>query len=344
MEQEGRNIVILFDGTGNEPGENKTNVIKIAELLKKPEQNKKPEQIIFYDTGVGTLNNIGTLLRSLRYKIGQVVGKAFGYGLKKNILDGYKFLMQHYKPQDRLYIFGFSRGAFTARKFTDLVAKYGVLNKGNENLFPQLLKAYFSKQPPDDFWLNLSHPCIPYFIGVWDTVASMGYFSGKKFFNNKLNKKIKFACHAISIDEKRKHFPVRLWSESNLSDKQKVFQVYFPGVHSDVGGWYKEDGLSDITLKWMLQNAKHAGLSLRKDWEEKIQPEPNGTLHNSKTFFWLWAELLDFRKWNKSARRVIPKKSKVHQSVEDRLNYNPENLDIEQAQFGEHIFRDSNAE
>ena len=169
------------------------------------------------------------------------------------------------------------------------------------------------------------HECKPYFIGVWDTVASLGHFYGKRFFDAKLHGEIKFGYHAISIDEKRKKFPVNLWDETKKQPKQTIEQVWFAGVHSDVGGWYPQRGLSDSALKWMLLKAKAAGLRLRDGWDskEKINPDPTHkkSLHESREGF--------YRLWRK-VQRKIPEKALIHQSVFDRINagigYNPSNL------------------
>jgi len=335
-----KNIVLLFDGTGNKPGKNNTNVVKSAELIL---NNKDEGQITFYDPGVGISNKTTPFNHYLRSKIGIFFGKTFGYGVINNIAQGYKFLMQNFEPNDRVYILGFSRGAFTARKTADVLAKYGLLNQGSENLLHSMLKAYLSGKKPTLFWQNMTRCCVPHFIGVWDTVSSLGYILSKKFTNNILHPKIIYACHALSIDEKRKHFAPWLWDEELCCPNQKILQVWFPGVHSDVGGWYKEAGLSDIALKWMLLNAEWCEIKLNDQWEDKIDPKPNDMLHDSKTLFWRCMEIICFKKWKKPALREITENSKIHNSVKARKIYRPKNVDFKLAGFGEHLLKNSDA-
>ena len=107
---------------------------------------------------------------------------------------------------------------------------------------------------------------------MWDTVASLGYFFGKRFFDDNLHKKITYGYQAADIDEKRKKFPVSLWDEKNKAPEQTIEQVWFPGVHCDVGGFYDERGLSDGTLNWMIQKAKSAGVKFKDNSQENIAP------------------------------------------------------------------------
>ena len=168
------------------------------------------------------------------------------------------------------------------------------------------------------FKATYCHECKPHFIGVWDTVGSLGWIYGKKFFNAKLNPDIVNAYHAISIDEKRKKFPVSLWDERNVAPHQTVEQVWFAGVHSDVGGWYDQRGLSNITLIWMLENAQKHGLRLQQGWRERINVNPLDEMHNSYTGLW--------RLWRPAIRK-IPEGAKIHESVLIRAkafeDYNP---------------------
>ena len=261
----GKNIIICCDGTGNEYGTNNTNVVGVYEAFVRDQ-----DQLAFYDPGVGTFDVLG---RTLGEKVGYLLGLGFGWGLQKNIEDAYAYLMDHYEPKknDRIYLFGFSRGAYTARSLAGMLFKCGLLQKGSHNLLPYASKMYNTKGNDDTaegFKETYCHTCEPHFIGVWDTVASLGRIYGGRFFDDKLRgKNIKFAYHAISIDEKRKKFPVSRWDETKERPPElTIEQVWFPGVHSDVGGWYPEKGLSDSALKWMLLKAKAAGIHLRDGW------------------------------------------------------------------------------
>ncbi len=309
-----KNIIICCDGTDNKFGRHNTNVVKLFQRL----NCRIPEQKGFYDPGVGTYSPKG--------RVEEQMGKAFGYGLQKNIEDAYLYLMNTYHQEDKIYLFGFSRGAFTVRALAGMLNKCGLLEKGSINLIPfasQIYNTRNNSQTAAGFKKTFCRTCIPHFIGVWDTVASLGYFMGKKFFNTKLNAKINFGYQAVSIDEKRKKFPISLWDKSNSTSGQIIEQVWFPGVHSDVGGSYKETGLSDGALKWMIQKAEAAGVIFKKNWQQNIAPDPaekNG-MHESRKYFW--------KLWN-PVQRHIPENSLIHQSVFDRIDakigYNPKNL------------------
>lgn len=308
-----KNIVVCCDGTGNEYGDENTNVVKLFERLVRDQ-----DQIAFYDPGVGTFSVFG---RNLGKKIGYIMGMGFGYGLTENIEDAYVYLMDHYEPGDRVFLFGFSRGAFTARALAGMLHKVGLLQKGSNNLIPYATKIYNTRKNQDvadGFKKAFCHECKPHFVGVWDTVGSLGLWLGRKFFDARLNPDVANACHAISIDEKRKKFPVSIWDETALASHQRVEQVWFVGVHSDVGGSYKEVGLSDIALLWMLERAEACGMRLRPDWRDKIAPDPFGEIHKSRKGLWcIWPPV----------DRVIPDGAKIHRSAIERMagdpNYKP---------------------
>lgn len=310
-----KRIIICYDGTGNEYGQNNTNVVKIIESL-----DKDKKQIFFYDPGVGTLNIFG---RTIGRHIGILLGKAFGFGLQQNIEDGYEYLMNRFNPCDKVYIFGFSRGAFTARALAGMLHKFGLLHKGNKNLIPYVSKMYKKhnisikkrdsnvkdKNEKDEiakgFKQTFSQECKPHFIGVWDTVGSLGYFYGKKF-DTKLNHDVKYAYQAIAIDEKRKKFPVNIWDDKAKLDYQVIEQVWFPGVHSDVGGWYKDRSLSDIAFAWLMDKASSCGITLKKDWENSLEQDALGDIHESRKGWW--------RFW-RPVTRVIPVDARIHYST-----------------------------
>lgn len=326
-----KNIIICYDGTGNEYSANNTNVVHVFESILRDEN-----QVAFYDPGVGTFSSLG---RTLGKKVGKILGLAFGAGLQQNIEDGYEYLMNRYNPGDKIFLFGFSRGAFTARALAGMLYNFGILQKGSKNLIPYVTKMYnnmsisrfthtkSSSSPQDinkrdiinNFKQTFCHECKPHFIGVWDTVGSLGLFLGKKFFDVKLNKDIKFAYQAMAIDEKRKKFPVSLWDENTKKDEQVIEQVWFAGVHSDVGGSYEVRHLSDISFEWMMEKASNCDLKLKSDWKDILTPEATGKIHNSRSGFWkLW----------RPVERKINEGSKIHQSVFERiqnqeLNYNP---------------------
>lgn len=313
-----RTIVVCSDGTSNKYEEHNSNVVAVFEAI-----TRDAEQIGFYDPGVGTFDPLG---RFIGQRVGKVLGNAFGWGLQKNIEDAYEFLMNHYRAGDRLFLFGFSRGAYAVRALGGMLHKCGLLHKGSRNLIPYASAIYNSRGNEaiaEGFKDTFCRPCKPFFVGVWDTVGSLGYFFGKRFFDARLHPETPYGYHAISIDEQRKKFLPSIWDEGRKGNGQTVEQVWFPGVHSDVGGGYPERGLSDGAFVWMMRRAEQAGLRLRPDWEDRRAPDPaeKEALHQSRKGFWkLWRKV----------HRDIPDGSRVHRSAEDRLKadmgYNPPNL------------------
>lgn len=299
------NIIVCCDGTGNSYGANNTNVVDLYASIVRDD-----DQIANYDPGVGTFSVFGRILGA---RVGVLMGKAFGFGLTENIEDAYRYLMDRYQPDDKLFLFGFSRGAFTARALAGMLNKVGLLQKGSVNLIPYASDIYNTRnndQIAAGFKKTYCNECKPHFVGVWDTVGSLGWWYGKKFFNTRLNKDVGHAYQAISIDEKRKKFPISIWEEEALEPSQNVVQVWFAGVHSDVGGWYTERDLSDIALIWMLENAHREGLRLKDGWRERLNPKPQGKIHESRTGFW--------RLWRPAIRK-IPEGAKIHTSVLKRI-------------------------
>ena len=249
-----KNIIICCDGTGNEFSTHNTNVVNTYQATV-----RNNEQVAFYDPGVGTFNIFG---RRFGKYIGIKLGEAFGYGLTDNIEDAYFYLMENYEVGDKIFLFGFSRGAFTVRALSGMLQKVGLLQKGSNNMIPYATQMYLTlnNNPlAESFKKTYSHECIPHFIGVWDTVGSLGLFFNKDFIDIRLHD-VPNAYHAVSIDERRKKFPVTLWSQRNPKENQIIEQVWFPGVHSDIGGSYDERHISDITLHWMLRKAQKHGM------------------------------------------------------------------------------------
>jgi uncharacterized protein (DUF2235 family) len=247
-----------------------------------------------------------------------MMGLAFGYGLRDNLKDAYLFLMQHYDRDDRIFLFGFSRGAYTVRALAGMIHRAGLLNRGNENLVEHAIKRYFEpvRRQPD--WKGMARfkkyfgrDCTIHFVGVWDTVKAVGVFRRSLILPNTADMSgVQHGRHAVALNEKRSKYRTNLWTCPN---GEPFAQVWFAGAHSDVGGGYVESGLSDIALEWMLKEAEKFGLLHDAADPHALKPDPAGKKHNPLLPFW-W--LLGWR------RRKVPDGGAqapwVHDSVRQR--------------------------
>ena len=339
-----KKIILCADGTWNEPvtrtGEQldpkSTNVYKMSRALVNDTPSghddmslpsDRSAQWIFYDQGVGT------------EKFNKIRGGLFGRGLSKNIVELYSRLAQSYRPGDEIYCFGFSRGAYTVRSLLGLIHRCGIIEKYDEARAAEALKLYRTRGD----WLNGREKIAAFkqryswdarvtFIGVWDTVGALGIPVGRlrrltlgrtQFHDVKLGSEVKHAYHAVSIDEKRESFRPALWDTSECTKSQSVEQVWFSGVHANIGGGYPDTGLSDIALEWMVEKAQRAGLSFHDDWRRLVSLNPNyrGELVESRTHFWGALP---------THERLIRTDEPIHSSVIRRLEvdstYDPANI------------------
>ncbi len=301
-----KRIIVCCDGTWNKPDnflngvKIKTNVQKIYEGIDdKLDRNANGErkQVKFYGAGVGT---------GFGFK-DQLLGGAFGSGIDKNIQDAYKFLMWNYEMDDQIFLFGFSRGAYTVRSLAGLIRNCGVMKPDYLHLVNEAYSLYRDRTPlthPDSDLMKAFKNCYAienetnvYFIGVWDTVGALGVPSSfhslnKKyqFHDVKLSSTIKYAYQALSIDEKRKVFEPTLWEVNQQNNDQFCEQVWFPGAHSDVGGGYPETGLSNISLMWMLEKASNAGLAFQQNFISTIVTNSSEELHKASAAWYLFTK------------------------------------------------------
>ena len=283
MEQiRNRNIVICCDGTGNQYGRNNTNVVKLFEMLVSSDDQK-----IFYDPGVGTTSK--AFFEPIQ-KLGNLLFQALGSDLQRNVEDAYYYLMNVYQKGDQIFLFGFSRGAHTARRLASMLEKCGLLHRGSENMIRYASWMYLNEKDPEileGFRSTFSRPCPVHFIGVWDTVSALSSLLPRPKLDGYLSEKVRFAYHAVAIDERRLQFPPNLWIEKDIDKKgQVVEQVWFAGVHSNVGGWYDERGLSNIALDWMAKKAVAADLRLYPGAIENIAVDALDKQHESWSGVW----------------------------------------------------------
>lgn len=299
-----RQLIVCCDGTNNNltGRSNDTNVTQLCELLTPALNN----QLLYYDPGVG---NPGELPgASTGDKISRTYerlhGLVFGKGIYENIAECYRFLMRNWRPGDEIFMFGFSRGAFTARSVGGLVTQFGILRPDMDVLVPTLLHLYFSDRKDDeteyarirdqisDMYTDEAARTAPvWFMGVWDTVASVG----SPLFSRKItaaptirNKNFRHVRQALALDEYRRNFLPRPYVIEKGYDYaahgQSIGQQWFSGAHCDVGGGYSnaEAGLSQQSLSWMLEEAASCRLRFR---QEVLIP---GTPHLDPAKLELW--------------------------------------------------------
>ena len=205
-----KNIVICCDGTSNEFGDHNSNVVKLYQLLRR----NGTDQLAYYDPGVGTISSYQSLTR-LGRKFKSLLGLGFGLGLTKDIQDAYWFLMQNYDPGDRIFLFGFSRGAYTVRAIAAMLHKCGLLYDDNVNLLPEatrIFKTFGNAEIAKSFKETFSRSCDVHFLGLWDTVTSVGrIWDPARLPCTSANSSVAIVRHAISIDERRAFFRQNLW-------------------------------------------------------------------------------------------------------------------------------------
>lgn len=339
-----KNIVLCCDGTNNEFGNENTNVVKLYHVLR----HDTPEQIAYYHPGLGSMGAPGALTPFAKTWT-KLFGLGFGFGLSQHLMDLYQYVMEHYEPGDNLYVFGFSRGAYTARALCSILHIFGLVRCDDTVLIPysiRLLKSWgeeANREIAGQFRATFSSQEVkPHFVGVWDTVSSVGSLHDPvKLPFAAFNPDITIGRHAISIDERRAFYRQNLWSPKSGQD---IRQVWFSGVHCDIGGGYpeSESGLSKITLHWMLCEARKAGMHLDEDKAGLIlgsrgsgfaKPDPTAKLHDSLKSWW-WAEVIPRRYFNPSTqskhwkvpmgrRRFIRAGSHIHESVFQRMHADP---------------------
>lgn len=268
-----KRIIVCCDGTWNDvdsPSQD-TNVFRIARAI----HGENGAQIVLYLQGIGTTG----------LKLADLIEGAIGLGVDDNIRSAYMFIAQNYvPPEDEIFLFGFSRGAYTARSLAGFIGACGLLERQNLDKLPAAWSYYRGAAPhsAEDFMAKHATEChsepIIRFLGVWDTVGAMG-IPGKAFTasNQQLYgfhdtgpcRLVKHGCHALALDENRHSFVPTLWTGSPHPGTT-IEQVWFAGAHADVGGGYRTRELADIPLLWMARKAADDGLPL--DWS--CLPDP----------------------------------------------------------------------
>jgi uncharacterized protein (DUF2235 family) len=285
-----KRIVVCCDGTWNadDTQTDDTNVALIARSIHGSQQTGGILQIVLYLRGVGTTG----------LKLETFIEGATGVGVDDNIRSAYQFICQNYVPGDKIFLFGFSRGAFTVRSLAGLITACGILFRQSLSALPDAWKYYRSPKPhsPTAFASRSKAQChvepTITFLGVWDTVGSLGIPGGLLAASNKEkfafhdtspSLTVKCAAHALAIDEHRRDFTPTFWTGS-LPAGCTIQQVWFAGAHSDVGGGYRTRSLANIPLQWMAKQAEAAGLAI--DWKclpETSALDPTAPSHDSSS-------------------------------------------------------------
>jgi uncharacterized protein (DUF2235 family) len=324
-----RNLVVCCDGTSNEIGRLLSNVLKLYRVADKSDQ-----QVTFYQPGIGTIampDSWGRWRQAFRsaFEMGT------GYGMDRDVLNAYRFLCQHYEDGDRIFLFGFSRGAYTVRVLAGMIYLIGLLRAHQVNFAGYALKAYKLAKRSDGYQLAhdfsevvLPQPTPIHFMGVWDTVASVIVPGRLPFSNLHLeelpfttdNPAVKTFRQASAVDERRRMFRRESWAPgqmfkpnrfaSGTTPAQDAKEVWFAGCHSDVGGGFLEEqsALAKIPLLWMIEQAKTSGLRVRTQMINHIvkgmprkgartytKPSAAGPLHNSMVWYWWLIEWIPKR-------------------------------------------------
>jgi uncharacterized protein (DUF2235 family) len=353
-----KNIVICCDGTGNEYGDNNSNVIQLYRSL----IIDGKRQVGYYHPGIGTEGS-PTSTNKIESFFSIVGGLAFGVGFLRYVSDAYRYLMDVYEQGDNVYLFGFSRGAYTVRALAGVLQMFGLLCPGNDGLISYVVRMYAKRtrkadglkhtfQVASGFKETFCRPCPMHLVGVWDTVSSIGWvWDPLKLPYTARNPDMMHGRHATSIDERRCYFRNNMWGSPFPG--QDIKQVWFSGVHSDIGGSYPsaEAGLSQIALQWMLCEAVSLGLLVDPQRAadilngtspySAIPPNPLQRVHRSLNKWWWLLEIfphsyydstLQKKRWRipLGAPRTIPPGSVVHESVWQKLSadptYHPPNL------------------
>jgi uncharacterized protein (DUF2235 family) len=327
-----KRLIVCCDGTWQDlESPYPSNVVKLSQAVKPVATDGTP-QIVFYDAGIGTESQ-------------KLSGGTAGVGIDRNIQDGYRFLSLNYVPGDEIYLFGFSRGAYTVRSLVGMMYCSGLLDRANVTKAGQAYELYRNRdvKPTDNeavqYRRNYGDRVPITLIGCFDTVGALGIpvppifrafqpmlHRRYQFYDTTLNHCVQNALHAMAIDEIREVFDVTPMTKNPKAENQRVIQKWFPGHHGCVGGGTEENrGLSDAALKWMIDSIGELGLGLELDVSAiptGIQPNYECNFNNSPGFFKLAGIKL---------REVGDALEELHESTIERLktrpDYRPKNLE-----------------
>jgi len=339
-----RNLLVCLDGTRNEPETGATNVVRLYAMAVKDDT-----QLAYYDPGVGTMGARSATTRAGK-AMTRVAGLVIGHGIKDNIEEAYRWLMENFDAGDRIFIVGFSRGAYTSLALTGMLRTVGLLRPGADNLVPYAMKLYaqHGEEHPtkaddakffgirDEFNTEFGNPQFPNrfapqvtFLGLWDTVKSVGWLNARARFEQarwpftRIVTNVAIGRLALAIDENRRPYGEYRFDPKEVAKRSgRLREMWLAGVHSDIGGQFPDDHrLSDIALGWMADEAIDAGLRVDEPTYEKLVGAPPrtplppayalGRIHTNSP----WWAVVGFG-WH---RRIIRPGDHVHPSVHQRI-------------------------
>lgn len=318
-----RNIGIFSDGTGQAGGANPINWTNVYRLFMATREADGAGQICFYDPGLGANPDEGEIRGPFR-RFKDLLAEATGYGITDNIIDCYAALLCAHRPGDRIFLFGFSRGAYTVRSLGGVLALCGVpggfaqvtrWDGFSDAIKAEEVRALAASAVKDVYMIrdaaaraeaaaafrerHGTQPAPPFFVGVWDTVRALGLpgigsLPGRhKFHDAILNRQVAHGRHVLAIDENRQVFAPELWDEREAPPGQ-IRQAWFAGVHTDIGGGYGlKMGLSDLSLGWMIVEAQAIPhpLIVEPGLIAELRPDALGRQHDERKTSWLpWSE------------------------------------------------------
>lgn len=331
-----RRLIVCCDGTWNRAdwdGGTATNVVRIARAILPTMPGATPSappisQIVHYHPGVGTGNRVDRLL-----------GGGLGLGLSHNVRDAYAFLVNNHEPGDEIFLIGFSRGAYTARALGGLIGTIGLLRKSQMGGFQDAWA--FHRLAPDERKLyreafNRTFPgrreaVTIRAIAVWDTVGALGIPANRftrglqpckstyRFHDTALGDHVEHAFQALALDERRGPFKPTVWQRSPSAPARQVLrQMWFAGVHSDVGGGYRDHGTSDVSLLWIAGELAERGLlaldeAVLREQLDRSAGYGRGALHDSRKWTYRLIGGPAYRQVGRGAGEL------VHASVERRI-------------------------
>lgn len=334
-----KNIVICCDGTANDVRGAHTNVLRFYRSLVRDDS-----QIAYYDSGVGTLAD-PSLMISPAKSLGRSLDMAVGSSVMRQVCTAYRFLVRHWHEGDKVFLIGFSRGAYAVRALAGMLYRVGLVRQELEHLTELGWSAYSGAdfKACGSFRYAFSQKAeVPiHFVGVWDTVSSFGAMTSFKTLpQTRNNRLITHIRHAVAMHERRVCFKPNLFGENN----QDVLEVWFKGTHGDIGGGWPEEksGLAKITLQWMYEEAQRFDCQLKsrqiqfflgesEKQHSQVGPNPNQETNNSMTGLWHLLEFLPRREWDHTSKpegmswhvpnlyrpREIPEDAVIHPTAQD---------------------------